>query len=45
MPIIALTANAFDEDKKASEDAGMNEHLAKPVVPALLYETLEKYVG
>ena len=44
VPIIAMTANAFEEDKKASKEAGMNEHLAKPIVPATLYEILEKYL-
>lgn len=41
-PIIAMTANAYDEDIKASLDAGMNAHLAKPFDPRELYETLEK---
>ncbi len=45
VPIIAMTANAFDEDIKTSKDAGMNEHLAKPVVAATLYETLVKYIS
>ena len=31
IPIIALSANAFEEDRKASADAGMNGHLSKPV--------------
>ena len=42
VPIIAMTANAYDEDIKASLDAGMNAHLAKPFDPGELYETLEK---
>ena len=41
IPIIALTANAFDEDVQRSLQAGMTAHLSKPVEPAHLYETLE----
>lgn len=44
IPIIAMTANAFVEDKRACLDAGMNDHLAKPIIPNKLYGTLIKYV-
>jgi signal transduction histidine kinase/CheY-like chemotaxis protein len=40
VPIIALTANTFEEDIRRSLDAGMNAHLSKPIEPELLYETL-----
>ena len=45
VPIIALTANAFDEDVKRSLQAGMNAHLSKPVDPEMLYKTLERMIG
>ena len=41
VPIIALTANAFDEDVQRSMQAGLNAHLSKPVEPDILFETLE----
>ena len=41
IPIIALTANAFDEDVQRSMQAGLNAHLSKPVEPEALFETLE----
>ena len=41
IPIIALTANAFDEDVQQSMQAGLNAHLSKPVEPDVLFETLE----
>ncbi len=44
IPIIALTANAFDEDVQRSMQAGLNAHLSKPVEPAALFETLEKLI-
>lgn len=45
IPIIAMTANAYDIDKKNSRDAGMNEHIAKPIDPAILYATLERQIA
>lgn len=42
IPIIALTANAFDEDVQQSMQAGMNAHLSKPVEPDVLFDTLER---
>ena len=45
VPIIALTANAFDEDVRRSLQAGLNAHLSKPVEPESLYETLESLIG
>ncbi len=44
VPIIAMTANAFAEDKELSKKAGMNEHLSKPIEPELLYKTLSDYI-
>ena len=41
IPIIALTANAFDEDVQRSMQAGLNAHLSKPVEPDALFQTLE----
>ena len=41
IPIIALTANAFDEDVQRSLQAGLNAHLSKPVQPELLFSALE----
>ncbi|MBE5898893.1 MAG: response regulator [Lachnospiraceae bacterium] len=41
IPIIALTANAFDEDVQRSLQAGLNAHLSKPIEPDVLFETLE----
>lgn len=42
IPIIAMTANAFDEDKKLAMDAGMNGHIAKPIDIPVLLEVLQE---
>jgi PAS domain S-box-containing protein len=44
LPIIAMTANAFAEDRQLCLDAGMNDHVGKPVDPAVLFETLLKWL-
>ena len=44
IPILALTANAFDEDVQRSMQAGLNAHLSKPVQPETLFETLETLI-
>lgn len=44
IPIIAMTADAFHEDIVKAETAGMNGHLAKPIDPELLYETVAEYL-
>lgn len=45
IPIIAMTANALEDDKKKSEEAGMNAHVAKPINPDELYRTLSNYIS
>ena len=42
IPIIAMTANAFEEDKKEALECGMNGHIAKPIDIAVLLSTLDK---
>lgn len=44
IPVIALTANAFEEDKKKAIANGMNDHIAKPIDPSTLAMTLLKYI-
>jgi CheY-like chemotaxis protein len=39
-----MTANAFDEDRMVCLEAGMNDHLGKPVDPEILFETLVKWL-
>lgn len=45
IPIIAMTANAFTEDRRRVLEAGMNEHLAKPLESEVLIEMIAKYCG
>ena len=45
IPIIAMTANAFEEDRKACLDAGMDEHIGKPIDIPLLKRTITKAIG
>lgn len=45
LPIVAMSANAFAEDVQLSINAGMNEHIAKPINVALLYNMMEKWLS
>lgn len=42
VPIIAMSANAFEDDRLKSQSAGMNAHLSKPIDAQLLYQTLRQ---
>lgn len=44
IPIIAMTANAYEEDRKKTANAGMNAHLAKPIEPKLLFAVLDRFI-
>ncbi len=44
VPIIAMTANAFEDDRRSSIRAGMNDHIAKPLDFNELAEVLQKYI-
>lgn len=44
LPVIAMTAHATSEDQEQTRQAGMNEHLTKPIQPALLYATLARWL-
>jgi len=45
VPIIAMTANVFNEDVERSLQAGMNAHLSKPIEPERLYETMARLIA
>ena len=45
VPIIAMTANALEEDRNNSKAAGMNDHLAKPIEPKTMYQTLAEQIA
>jgi two-component system sensor histidine kinase/response regulator len=44
-PILAMTANAFDEDRTGCLETGMNDRIPKPIKPGQLFDTLVKSLG
>ena len=45
IPIIAMTANAFEEDRQRAFEAGMDGHIAKPISINVLFSTLDEVLG
>ena len=45
IPIIAMTANAFAEDIKATQESGMNAHLSKPIDTEILFQTIACFIS
>lgn len=45
IPIIAMTANAFEEDRQRAFEAGMDAHIAKPIDVKILFSTLAQVLG
>ncbi len=45
VPIIAMTANAYEDDREKTRAAGMNEHITKPIEPQRLFQALEKHIS
>ena len=44
IPIIAVSANTFEEDRKMAMESGMNAHLGKPLEPSKLYKMIQKFL-
>jgi len=44
-PVLAMTANVFDDDRRACLAAGMNDHVGKPIEPGILYRTVLKWLA
>lgn len=44
VPILAMSANAMDDDRKNALTAGMNDHIAKPIIPEIMFSILEQWI-